>query len=271
MRPFARSSRSLRYSATAAHCSRTGDERSGSHDRGQLLEVHDERAHLVILLLEQVIGAAHEGAADVPNAKLLPDSHGLEDVHIRADLAIELRADRAVMWVRATIAAGEWITATGDDRNNGQQFKARFLRTSAPTPTEGAERYLSSWNDPGIGPVYARKLVRAFVDTAFDIEAVARRLWEVDGVGPVSAQRTVAAWAEQKVVREIMVCGPNLQDPKAATPCRSCRKSAGAGHPWCRLQDRLISKVEQPNARSSLVPGNSVGRLSVVEWNRPRR
>jgi hypothetical protein len=32
----------------------------------------------------------------------------------------------------ATIAAGEWITAMGEwfnDRNHGQQFKARFLRT----------------------------------------------------------------------------------------------------------------------------------------------
>jgi hypothetical protein len=39
----------------------------------------------------------------------------------------------------ATISAGEWITATGEwvnDRNHGQQFKARFLRTcSAEMPT----------------------------------------------------------------------------------------------------------------------------------------
>jgi hypothetical protein len=42
----------------------------------------------------------------------------------------------------ATIAAGEWITATGEwvnDRNHGQQFKARFLRTSAPTSPEAME------------------------------------------------------------------------------------------------------------------------------------
>jgi exodeoxyribonuclease V alpha subunit len=35
----------------------------------------------------------------------------------------------------AAIAAGEWITATGDwvnDRTHGQQFKARFLKTSTP-------------------------------------------------------------------------------------------------------------------------------------------
>jgi exodeoxyribonuclease V alpha subunit len=109
----------------------------------------------------------------------------------------------------ATIAAGEWITATGEwvnDRTHGQQFKARFLRTSAPTSTEGIEKYLSSGMIRGIGPVYARKLVRAFAEKVFDvIEAEPDRLREVDGIGPVRAQRIVAAWAEQKVVREIMV------------------------------------------------------------------
>jgi exodeoxyribonuclease V alpha subunit len=40
----------------------------------------------------------------------------------------------------------------------------------------------------------------------FDIiEAEPHRLNEVSGVGPVRAGRIVAAWAEQKVVREIMV------------------------------------------------------------------
>src|ERR1700750_3095701 len=47
----------------------------------------------------------------------------------------------------ATISPGEWITATGDwvnDRTHGQQFKARFLRTSTPTSSEGIEKYLAS-------------------------------------------------------------------------------------------------------------------------------
>src|ERR1700756_568292 len=109
----------------------------------------------------------------------------------------------------ATIAAGEWITATGEwvnDRTHGQQFKARFLKTSAPTSVEGIEKYLASGMIRGIGPVYARKLLRAFGEKVFDvIEAEPDRLREVDGIGPVRASRIVAAWAEQKVVREIMV------------------------------------------------------------------
>jgi exodeoxyribonuclease V alpha subunit len=88
----------------------------------------------------------------------------------------------------AAISAGEWITASGDwvnDRAHGQQFKARFLRTSAPSSVEGIERYLASGMIRGIGPVYARKMVRAFGEKVFDIiEAEPDRLREVDGIGP---------------------------------------------------------------------------------------
>ena len=109
----------------------------------------------------------------------------------------------------ATISAGEWITATGEwtnDRTHGQQFKARFLRTSAPTSADGIEKYLSSGMIRGVGPVYAKKLVRAFGEKVFDvIEATPDRLREVDGIGRVRAASILAAWAEQKAVREIMV------------------------------------------------------------------
>ena len=104
---------------------------------------------------------------------------------------------------------GEWITASGEwvnDRTHGQQFRARFMRTSEPSSVEGIEKYLGSGMIRGIGPVYARKLVRAFGEKVFDIiEAEPERLREVTGIGRVRAKRITDAWAEQKVVREIMV------------------------------------------------------------------
>jgi exodeoxyribonuclease V alpha subunit len=109
----------------------------------------------------------------------------------------------------ATISAGEWVTASGEwvnDRTHGQQFKARFLRSSTPTSTDGIEKYLASGMIRGIGPVYARKLVKAFGERVFDIiEAEPDRLREVSGIGPLRAERIASAWAEQKIVREIMV------------------------------------------------------------------
>ena len=109
----------------------------------------------------------------------------------------------------ATVSPGEWITASGEwvnDRTHGQQFKARFIRTAAPSSIEGIEKYLGSGMIRGVGPVYARKLVRAFGEKVFDvIEAEPERLREVTGIGRVRAKRITDAWAEQKVVREIMV------------------------------------------------------------------
>src|SRR6202047_4722492 len=127
-------------------------------------------------------------------------------------LRAKARGHRDVVTVvghAATIAAGEWVTASGEwvnDRTHGQQFKARFLRTSPPTSADGIEKYLSSGMIRGVGPVYAKKLVRAFGEKVFDvIEATPDRLREVDGIGPVRAASILAAWAEQKAVREIMV------------------------------------------------------------------
>src|ERR1700738_1667715 len=127
-------------------------------------------------------------------------------------LRAKVRGHRDVVTVvghAATIAAGEWITASGEwvnDRAHGQQFKARFLRTSPPTSADGIEKYLSSGMIRGVGPVYAKKLVRAFGEKVFDvIEATPDQLREVDGIGPVRAASILAAWAEQKAVREIMV------------------------------------------------------------------
>jgi len=127
-------------------------------------------------------------------------------------LRAKIRGYRDVVTVvghAASIAAGEWVTATGgwvNDRTHGQQFKARFLRTSPPTSADGIEKYLSSGMIRGIGPVYAKKLVRAFGDKVFDvIETAPDRLREVAGIGPVRAAGILAAWAEQKAVREIMV------------------------------------------------------------------
>jgi len=90
-------------------------------------------------------------------------------------LRIKARGHRDLVTIvghAATISAGEWITAAGDwvnDRTHGQQFKSHFMRTSAPSSIEGIEKYLSSGMIRGIGPVYAKKMVKAFGEKVFDI------------------------------------------------------------------------------------------------------
>src|SRR5450631_2650029 len=82
-------------------------------------------------------------------------------------IRVKARSHRDLVTVvghAAIISAGEWITASGDwvnDRTHGQQFRARFLKTSEPTSVEGIEKYLASGTIRGIGPTYAKKQLRA--------------------------------------------------------------------------------------------------------------
>jgi exodeoxyribonuclease V alpha subunit len=127
-------------------------------------------------------------------------------------LRIKARGHRELVTVvghAAEISAGEWVTVSGswvNSREHGQQFKASFLKASAPTSAEGIQKYLGSGMIRGIGPIYASKLVEAFGAQVFEvIEQEPERLKQVPGIGQVRAGRIAQAWADQKVVREIMV------------------------------------------------------------------
>ena len=115
----------------------------------------------------------------------------------------------AVLGSLPSVAPGEWVTAQGTwerDRDHGVQLKAHTLKTQPPTSLEGIEKYLGSGMIKGIGPVYATKLVKKFGEKVFDIiENQSKRLQEVDGIGRERCQRIKDAWAEQKVVRDIML------------------------------------------------------------------
>ena len=119
------------------------------------------------------------------------------------------RDEVTVVGTSPTVNPGEWLTAEGRwvrDREFGLQFRAELLKSSAPTTKEGIEKYLGGGMVKGIGPVYARKLVHKFGEKIFDIiENYSARLEEVEGIGPQRRHRIKGAWAEQKVVREIMV------------------------------------------------------------------
>src|SRR6201993_48592 len=71
----------------------------------------------------------------------------------------------------AMISAGEVLQASGswiNDRTHGVQFRASFLKATAPTTVEGIEKYLGSGMIRGIGAVYAKKLVGDFGEAVFD-------------------------------------------------------------------------------------------------------
>ena len=108
-----------------------------------------------------------------------------------------------------SITAGEYVEAQGiwfNDARHGVQFKVQKIKTVTPTTIEGIEKYLGSGMVKGIGPHFAKRLVKAFGEQVFDIiEESPNRLMELDGIGKKRREKITSAWSEQKVVREIMV------------------------------------------------------------------
>ena len=108
-----------------------------------------------------------------------------------------------------SVAPGEYISASGhwvSNREYGTQFRAVFVRVAPPNTLSGIERYLGSGMVKGIGPVYAARLVKAFGAEVFEvIERSPARLREIEGIGAVRARQITSGWADQKIIREIMV------------------------------------------------------------------
>ncbi|MDO9714136.1 SF1B family DNA helicase RecD2 [Paracraurococcus lichenis] len=203
-------------------------------------------------------------------------------------LRVKVRGQREPVTVvghAALISAGEFVSGSGtwvNDRTHGLQFKAAFLKATAPTTLEGIEKYLGSGMIRGIGPVYAKKLVAAFGGAVFDlIEQEPARLREVTGIGPKRAARIVGGWAEQKVIREIMLFlhsngvgtsravriyktyGPKAVEVVSENPYRLARDIRGIGF---RTADQIAAKLGiEPTAMIRVQAGISFALAEAME------
>jgi exodeoxyribonuclease V alpha subunit len=127
-------------------------------------------------------------------------------------LRVKVRGQKDLVTVTgsaASISPGEFIDCIGNwfnDKNYGMQFKAAKLTVVQPSTIDGIEKYLGSGMIKGIGPHFAKKLVKAFGENVFEvIENEPEKLLSLPGIGKMRKDRVVAAWGEQKIIREIMV------------------------------------------------------------------
>lgn len=133
---------------------------------------------------------------------------------------------------------GSWI----NDKKHGIQFKAQELKVIPPTSLEGIAKYLGSGMVKGIGPHFAKKIIKAFGEAVFDvIELTPERLSEVEGIGEKRQAMVTSAWAEQKAIRNIMVF---LQSHGVGT--------ARAVRIYKTYRDDAIAKVRENPYRLSL-------------------
>lgn len=107
------------------------------------------------------------------------------------------------------VSEGTTVTCKGlwvRDRQWGYQFQANDIRIMPPKTVEGMEKYLGSGLIHGIGPHFAKRLIKAFGDQTFHvIEKEPEKLLKLSGIGKERQKSIVAAWHEHSAVRDIMV------------------------------------------------------------------
>ncbi len=97
---------------------------------------------------------------------------------------------------------GEWTRHS----QHGLQFKIAGFRSTLPSTVYGIRKYLGSGLVPGIGKVYANKIVDAFgTDTFRVLSEESARLRTVPGIGKKRALAIKAAWDDQRAFRELYI------------------------------------------------------------------
>jgi exodeoxyribonuclease V alpha subunit len=98
--------------------------------------------------------------------------------------------------------AGEWTRHA----QHGAQFKIATFKSALPASVYGIRKYLGSGLVPGIGKVYANKIVDAFgTDTFRILSEESGKLRKVEGIGKVRATSIKQAWEEQKTLRQVHI------------------------------------------------------------------
>ncbi|WP_245844138.1 SF1B family DNA helicase RecD2 [Nibricoccus aquaticus] len=126
----------------------------------------------------------------------------------------EFRADAASDKITITGAlpgaqCGETLHLRGTwtkHAQHGDQFKVESFKAELPSSVYGIRKYLGSGLVPGIGKVYANKIVDAFgTDTLRILSEESAKLRGVPGIGKVRASAIKKAWDDQRALREIHI------------------------------------------------------------------
>ncbi len=121
----------------------------------------------------------------------------------------KVRGPIVVVGTFQAVGPGTRVRVTGEfvtDSRHGEQFKAEVLLALEPNTIEGLARYLGSGIIPGVGPVYARRIVDAFgLDSVKVLDHQPERLREVSGLGQRRIEQIKSGWASQRAVSSIMM------------------------------------------------------------------
>lgn len=100
------------------------------------------------------------------------------------------------------LVEGSWKV----DSRYGRQFMAESWEETMPATVYGIEKYLGSGLIKGVGPKFAKRIVRMFgTETIAVIEDDIDRLRQVEGIGNKRISMIRESWQKQKEVKNIML------------------------------------------------------------------
>ena len=107
------------------------------------------------------------------------------------------------------VECGETLHLTGEwtrHAQHGAQFKIAAFKSELPASVYGIRKYLGSGLVPGIGKVYANKIVDAFgTDTFRILSEESGRLRDVEGIGKKRVTAIKSAWDAKRTERELYI------------------------------------------------------------------
>ncbi len=107
------------------------------------------------------------------------------------------------------LSPGERLRVTGSWEVNpkfGPQLKADSFFPLLPSTAKGIEKFLSCGLIKGIGPVLAKRILKAFGEKTLEVLAEAPdRLTEVEGIGASKLREIKKSWAEHRDIRDLII------------------------------------------------------------------
>ncbi|MDI1249460.1 MAG: helix-hairpin-helix domain-containing protein, partial [Lacunisphaera sp.] len=182
------------------------------------------------------------------------------------------------------VQCGETLQLTGEwtrHAQHGAQFKIATYKSELPSSVYGIRKYLGSGLVPGIGKVYANKIVDAFgTDTFRVLSEESGKLRQVPGIGKVRANSIKTAWEDQKVLREVHIflqtygvttsqCvrivkkfGPEAQQIVRNEPYQIAREIEGIGF---KTADRIAINLGFANDAAPRLDAGLIYALQILE------
>lgn len=182
---------------------------------------------MMATLLAQTLNRGHQNNGDgmerrADEARHEPRSESIEGIVERVTfqseetgytvlkLQVPKSADLAtVVGELPPMYAGESIRLKGIWLNHpkyGFQFKAQSCEKLLPATVTGLQKYLASGMIRGVGPITAKRMVKAFGTEIIDvIENDPDRLLEIPLIGSRKRDKIVQSWGEHKEIQNIMV------------------------------------------------------------------